>query len=190
MKDEEISKLLGDKIKGFSEKGRNFLRSRSNGRDKELSCQVINDLASGKIAKIPQTVRKEAGRAFDKGTLSDSEIVIILLGRPPVTSTKEKGVQESGKIWPKKGEQADASVLLADKMKMEHTFKNVYRDPNAKKAEKPKPAEKAKTAKAEKAKPATKAKAQTTAKTKTPPAKKGADIRKGRRPAKAAAKAS
>ena len=168
MKDEEISKLLGDKIKGFSEKGRNFLRSRSNGRDKELSCQVINDLSSGKFANIPQTVRKEAGRAFEKGTLSDSEIVIILLGRPPVTSTKEKGVQESGKIWPKKGEQADASVLLADKMKMEHTFKNVYRDPDAKKAEKPKPA-----AKAAKATP-----------------KKGANVKKTVKPAKAAAKAS
>ena len=181
MKDEEIAKLLGDKIEGFSEKGRNFLRSRSNGRDKELSCKVLEDLASGKIEKLPQTVRKEAGRAFDKGPLSDSEIVIILLGRPPVTSTKDpKGVQESGKIWPKKGEQADAAKLLADKMKMEHTFKNVYRDPNAKKAEKPKPAEKAE-AKAEK---------QTTGKTTTPP-KKGANVQKTRKAApKTATKAN
>lgn len=143
MKHEEVSPFLGKEKAGkFSATGIKFLGLRSRGPKKDLSTQAITLYKDGKFdagtnRKITKATLAEWSPIFNREDrpLSDAEMLVIVLGRPPRTNKEGTLVQEASKIWDEGSEQERVASEIAAAVGMEHPYINKRRrladDPGA-----------------------------------------------------------
>lgn len=107
-----VLRRLGGKAKYWHDKGIDFLAFRLRGDDSELAERVLDLYMNGHIAKLPKDIHAEVSKPFSTKLLTEEEIVVVLLGRKPI-STHKKVKEKSASLT---FLEEQAQKLLAEKL--------------------------------------------------------------------------